>query len=439
MKGYEQRLSLLASFSLPLARLLSKNSDLGATMKARMLWCTLIFRLSAVMLLATSFITPTFCADIDKATTLHLRIIVVNSRADAEMVVEKLKAGQPFADLAKKFSTDSTRDHGGLFILPMGWLREEFQSALSGTRPGSTTDIFELVKGSERTFALLHCDDIEGPFDTPLLKAAEAGDSAAVKILLDKGANVNVVDDTGRTPLTFAAEKGSAEIVKMLLAGHANVNAATETGVTSLIYAASEGHADVVTMLLAAKARVNATTDSGHTALTFAAWNGHADVARLLLTSGANANAAASKRVAAGGMTFSPGFSASANTTVINGVTALMFASEGGHPDVAKLLLTSGARVNAVAINGTTALMFAAEGGHADVVKLLLAAGANVNAVAKNGDTALRLASHGDDTMSIGNLNLKLSGGPSKGYVDTVQLLKAAGAKQAEAAKTSKK
>jgi ankyrin repeat protein len=106
-----------------------------------------------------------------------------------------------------------------------------------------------------------------------------------------------------------------------------------------------------------------------------------------------------------------------------------MFASEGGHADVGKLLVASGARVNAVATNGATALMFAAEGGHADVVKLLLAAGANVNAVAKNGDTALRLASRGDDTMSTGDLNLKLSGGPSKGYADTVRLLKAAGAK----------
>lgn len=54
---------------------------------------------------------------------------------------------------------------------------------------------------------------------TPLHHAAEQGNKALVKVLLDNGADKEIKDDKGRTPLKIAEEKGHGEIIE-LLRGH---------------------------------------------------------------------------------------------------------------------------------------------------------------------------------------------------------------------------
>ncbi len=51
-----------------------------------------------------------------------------------------------------------------------------------------------------------------------------------VKAFLDKGANIEVKNDAGATPLIFASVKGHPDVVKLLLERGANVNARTNTG-----------------------------------------------------------------------------------------------------------------------------------------------------------------------------------------------------------------
>ena len=54
---------------------------------------------------------------------------------------------------------------------------------------------------------------------------------------------------TGATPLHFAAHHGHASIVKMLLQRGADVNRAMHDGVTPMWFASSFGHADVVRVI----------------------------------------------------------------------------------------------------------------------------------------------------------------------------------------------
>jgi ankyrin repeat protein len=58
-------------------------------------------------------------------------------------------------------------------------------------------------------------------------------------------------------------------------------------------------------------------------------------------------------------------------------MTALMYAAQGGHFEVAKLLIEKGAEVNKQ--YRMTELMYATQGGHFEVAKLLVEKGADVN------------------------------------------------------------
>lgn len=87
------------------------------------------------------------------------------------------------------------------------------------------------------------------------------------------------------------------------------------------------------------------------------------------------------------------GASVSEATTRRN-VTALMWASEQGSLEIARLLLDEGADVDAVQTNGDTALILACHKGHLAVVRLLIENYADLNATrADDGMTALMLAS----------------------------------------------
>jgi ankyrin repeat protein len=123
---------------------------------------------------------------------------------------------------------------------------------------------------------------------TPLHDAALKGYIEIAAILIDRGANVNVRDGYGATPLHDAAIGGSAALVQMLVEHGADVNAReTDSGATPLYDAASMGRDDVVSLLLARGADPNIPNKSGHGALSAASDNGFTAIAARLLAHGA--------------------------------------------------------------------------------------------------------------------------------------------------------
>ena len=65
--------------------------------------------------------------------------------------------------------------------------------------------------------------------------------------LLDNGAELNAVSDTGYTPLLIAAEQGHLETLNVLLGRGADTEAAlTRTKDTALLLAAYGGHGSLV-------------------------------------------------------------------------------------------------------------------------------------------------------------------------------------------------
>jgi ankyrin repeat protein len=86
--------------------------------------------------------------------------------------------------------------------------------------------------------------------ETALANAANRGDLATVKLLLDKGADVNSVDYRGYTPLMQAAycDDASPELIRLLLAKGADINAKGE-GETPLSLAAKRGETEITRLL----------------------------------------------------------------------------------------------------------------------------------------------------------------------------------------------
>ena len=88
---------------------------------------------------------------------------------------------------------------------------------------------------------------------TPLVAAASANQSAAVQMLIARGADVNKKLKRGQTALMIASFHGDTEMVKLLIASGADVNADYE-GDTALSWAKQKGHQDVAKLLIEAGA-----------------------------------------------------------------------------------------------------------------------------------------------------------------------------------------
>ena len=160
---------------------------------------------------------------------------------------------------------------------------------------------------------------------------------------------------SGKSDVADAAMKGDTAALRTLVERKADVNAPQVDGATALHWAVYRDDRDSVDLLIKAGAKVDASNREGVTPLAMASLYGSASVVDRLLNAGADAK----RRGPAG-------------------ETMLMLAARNGNPDVIKRLVAAGAEVNAKEpLRGTTALMWAVEQRHPGAVKMLLEIGAD--------------------------------------------------------------
>ena len=132
---------------------------------------------------------------------------------------------------------------------------------------------------------------------SPVAAAAYAGNDVIVEALLSHGADARTADETGKPPIIYAAAGARLDVVKRLLARNIDVNARYSNDLTVLMWAAGpddkapEAQAiQVISCLLDAGAHIDDRDDRGRTALMIAAEGGHEEIADLLVSRGADAS-----------------------------------------------------------------------------------------------------------------------------------------------------
>lgn len=231
---------------------------------------------------------------------------------------------------------------------------------------------------------------------TALHWAARNDDRASVTLLLRAGAKVNAPNRYGVTPLALAVANGSAAVTGLLLDAGADANAVSSEGESVLMTASRAGGVEVVKALLAKGAKVNAREGwQEQTALMWAAAENHAAVIKTLLEAGADKDA---RSKLLDGM---PPLRKTApdvgqqgihSTFPKGGLTAIHYAARQNAPDAVRALADAGVDLDQPDPDGFTPVIFAILNGHYDLAALLIEKGAGINATDKAGRTPLYTA-----------------------------------------------
>ncbi len=120
--------------------------------------------------------------------------------------------------------------------------------------------------------------------DTLLILAAYHGHEDAVRVILARPkVPVDARNKMGFTATTGAAYKGYVGIVKMLAEKGADLNAANDRGQTPLMFAALFGRVEVVRFLVKSKVDLGKRDERGRTALSLARDQGKRNAAVIAL------------------------------------------------------------------------------------------------------------------------------------------------------------
>ncbi|KAE8131019.1 ankyrin repeat-containing domain protein [Aspergillus pseudotamarii] len=214
--------------------------------------------------------------------------------------------------------------------------------------------------------------------DTPLSLASRNGHTAIAKLLLDKGANIEARGSTGQTPLMDAICAQDIDIVNVILSRNPDINASDRHGVTPLIYAIRTQDIAIIDLILSKNPNIEAGDSRGDTPLINAIRTGDTATINAILNRNPNMEAGN-----------------------IAGQRPLIHALDVGNRTTIKMLLEKGADIEARDAYGRTPLLYAITltpvpydkpSEIVNLVDMLIQHGADINARTRYGETALQWA-----------------------------------------------
>ncbi len=312
----------------------------------------------------------------------------------------------------------------------------EFFSDYANTQEEVKEAVDYLIRGKA-----INKIDSEGK--TALHYAARNNAPELVKLLIEKGADVTIVDNNGKkaidlaedkevlrslveagaekaetSPLLYAIQVGGKAFGRTLevfsihsqtqervngtvsiLRENKAINKVDSDGKTALHHAVQADNVELVKALTKVGADVNKEDAKGRTPLYYAAESGNVESVSALIEAGADVNKVDTKR-----KTLLHDAAKSGNPKLIcllikeglhveevdtEDKTPLHYAVESGNVEAVSALITEGSNVNQADATRKTPLHYAVESGNVEVVSALLGAGADINCPDLNGGTPL--------------------------------------------------
>lgn len=177
---------------------------------------------------------------------------------------------------------------------------------------------------------------------TPLHYGVKHNRPNALRFLLERGASLAVKDSNGAAPLHWACQLGKLDCARVLVDKGADIEAKAKYETTALHLAARAGLKDIVTYLCQNKANTEARTNKGYTPLHIAAMKGLSDMCNILLH-----------------------FRGHVDALTLRRQTALHFTAMQGDIPTSQILLRYGAWASAMDADHNTPASNAQQNGHA--------------------------------------------------------------------------
>ncbi|RDH84503.1 MAG: hypothetical protein DIZ80_03215 [endosymbiont of Galathealinum brachiosum] len=237
-------------------------------------------------------------------------------------------------------------------------------------------ELFNKVKSyfSEAEYSQLH--------DFDLLRAVENDEVKKVKALLGKGANPNFITNGGQSLLYVAIDQGSEDISRLLIDHGANVNLLKDSESPLVLLALEMEMADDFIVLLIEKGSdVNGVNEDGDSLLHLASKNGNAKLTELLIDKGVAPDASGN-----------------------NKYTALHYAVISDDKEVFKMLLEAGANVNIKDEYSETPVTLSLNKDRMEFVHLLIKHGADLKVKDIEGFTLAQRVILSDDIEALSSL-----------------------------------
>ncbi|XP_044585354.1 putative ankyrin repeat protein RF_0381 [Cotesia glomerata] len=230
----------------------------------------------------------------------------------------------------------------------------------------------------------------------PLLHyAVKIGNLSIVKLLLERGADINAEESNGVTVLHVAVSHQHLSIVQWLLRKGAlanlKCNLPDRAGYTPLHLACEITNCEFAKILIDYQADVNCSSVDNVQPIHIAVLYENEKIICLLLSHGANINSR-----------YYPGPNIYSN--YFYPPTLLSYAVQTKNLNVAVLLIKYGASIYSQDNEGKTLLMYAVENNDTDIVKLLLSNGAVMNDCDNIGRTAINFLSCNETSCKYNSL-----------------------------------
>lgn len=320
----------------------------------------------------------------------------------------------------KDWSQNFPRQRAGLHLAAYYGIEEAVSYFLRDGSPvdichnGGWTALKQAISGDHPNviqLLLSHGADPNGVsqdnFTTPLSLAAQCGQEATIRLLLERGVDIDALTGSHQTALIAACYNGHLNVVEILLKSNANINSESEIYGTPLAAASEAGSWRLVTFLLDKGAMPNSQGNGGETALESASLQGQEDIVQILLNHHVDVNQREGAALIAACRNgheqtvrklLDNGANPDAETEGYN--SPLVVASVNGNQQIVRMLLESGANINADSYLGP-ALVAAAKKGQGHIVKMLLENGADIHARGKVQGCALHAAAFCGDGQIV--------------------------------------